>query len=114
MDFVPEGLPTPSYPTFISSQPTNLLFPLYLHADLEPDGTGYGRLVAPLLKMVPHVHLPREGPHLDDGLTEEVVRLPCQLLSQSSLEVVVLVPDSHFDPVARVVTFAASQLVSGK
>ena len=44
--------------------------------------------------------------HLDDGLAEEVVALPRQLLPQLRLEVVVLVPDAHLDAVRRVVAFA--------
>ena len=89
-----------------------LFLALDLHTDLESDGAGDGGSVRPLLEVVPHVHLAREGSHLDDGLAQEVVGLPGQLLSQARLEVVVLVPDAHFDPVARVVTFAASQLVN--
>ena len=45
--------------------------------------------------------------HLDDRLPQEVVGLPGQLLPEPRLEVVVLVPDSHFDPVRGVVTLAA-------
>ena len=64
--------------------------------------------------MVPHVHLAGEGAHLDDRLPQEVVGLPGQLLSESRLQVIVLVPDSNFDPVRRVVTLAAAQLVNRK
>ena len=42
--------------------------------------------------------------YLDDSLPEEVVGLPGELLSESRLEVVVLVPHAHLDPVRRVVT----------
>ena len=54
--------------------------------------------------MIPDVHLARQGSDLDDCLTQEVVTLPGQLLPQPRLQVVVLVPDPHLDPVTRVVT----------
>ncbi len=44
---------------------------------------------------------------LNDCLSEEVVRLPGELLPEPGLEVVILVPDPHLDPVARVVALAA-------
>ena len=61
--------------------------------------------------MIPDVHLTRQGSDLDDGLTQEVVTLPGQLLPQPRLQVVVLVPDPHLDPVTRVVTFEWKLLV---
>ena len=89
---------------------TDLLLSLDLDANLQPDGAGHGRLVGALLEVVPHVHLARERAHLDDGLAEEVVALPRQLLPQLRLEVVVLVPDADLDPVRRVVALAATQM----
>ena len=85
-----------------------LFLALDLHTDLESDGAGDGGSVRPLLEVVPHVHLAGEGAHLDDRLPQEVVGLPGQLLPEARLQVVVLVPDSHFDPVRRVMTLAAS------
>ena len=85
---------------------TDLLLSLDLDADLQPDGAGNGRLVGALLEVVPHVHLARERPHLDDGLAEEVVALPRQLLPQPRLQVVILVPDPDLDAVTRVVALA--------
>ena len=85
---------------------TDLLLSLDLDADLQPDGAGDGRLVGALLEVVPHVHLARERAHLDDGLAEEVVALPRQLLPQPRLQVVILVPDPDLDAVTRVVALA--------
>ena len=45
-------------------------------------------------------------PHLDDGLSEEIIRLSGELLSELGLEVVVLVPHADLDPVAGVVALA--------
>ena len=92
---------------------TDLLLSLDLDADLQPDGAGDGRLVGALLEVVPHVHLARERAHLDDGLAEEVVALPRQLLPQLRLEVVVLVPHAHLDPVRGVVALAATRMSLG-
>ena len=61
--------------------------------------------------MVPHVHLAGQRPHLDDRLAEEVVALPGELLPQSGLQVVVLVPDPDLDPVAGVVALEGELLV---
>ena len=44
----------------------HLLLPLDLNADLQPDGARHGRLVGPLLQVVPHVHLAGERPHLEE------------------------------------------------
>ena len=85
---------------------TDLLLSLDLDADLQPDGAGHGRLVGALLEVVPHVHLAGKRAHLDDGLSEEVVALPRQLLPQPRLQVVILVPDPDLDAVTRVVALA--------
>jgi hypothetical protein len=87
---------------------SDLFLALDLDADVEPDGAGDGRLVCAFLQVVPHVHLAGQRAHLDDGLAEEVVRLPGQLLAQFGLEVVVLIPHAHLDAVGRVVTLAAT------
>lgn len=60
----------------------------------------------PLTQVVPDVHLSAQGADLDDGLAEEVVRLPLELLLHAGLDVVVLVPHSHLDAVGGVVTLA--------
>ena len=83
-----------------------LFLALDLHTDLESDGAGDGGSVRPLLEVVPHVHLPGQGPHLDDRLPEKVVALPRQLLPQPRLQVVILVPDPDLDAVTRVVALA--------
>ena len=61
--------------------------------------------------MIPDVHLTRQGSDLNDGLPQEVVTLPGQLLPEPRLEVVVLVPDPDLDPVAGVVTLEGELLV---
>jgi hypothetical protein len=43
---------------------------------------------------------------LNDCLSKEVIRLPCELLPEPGLEVIVLVPDPDLDPVAGVVALA--------
>ncbi len=60
-------------------------------------------------QVVPDVHLAGQRAHLDDGLSQEVVRLSRQFLPQLRLEVVVLVPDSHLDAVRRVVALAVGR-----
>ena len=52
-----------------------------------------------LTQVVPDVHLSAEGPDLDDALAQEVIRLPLQTLLHAGLDVIVLVPHTHFDPV---------------
>lgn len=47
--------------------------------------------------------------HLDDSLAEEIIRFSGEFLPHLGLEVVILVPDSHFDPVRRIVALAASK-----
>lgn len=49
--------------------------------------------------------------HLNYGLAEEIIALPGQLLPQFGLDVVVLVPHSHLDSVAGVVTLAAGAVI---
>lgn len=56
-----------------------------------------------LTQIVPDVHLAAQRPHLDDTLAQEVVRLPLETLLHSRLDVVVLIPYTHFDPVGGVV-----------
>ena len=89
----------------------HFLLALDLHADLQADRAADGRLVRPLLQVVPHVHLARERAHLDDGLAEEIVRLAGQLLPQLGFQVVVLVPDAHLDAVGRVVALEVELFV---
>ena len=62
--------------------------------------------------MIPDIHFTRQGSDLDDGLAQEVVTLPGQLLPQPRLEVVVLVPHPDLDPVAGVVTLAVKRIIS--
>src|SRR4029434_6446804 len=45
-----------------------------------------------LAKVIPDVHLSTEGAHLDDGLTQEVVRLSLEALLHPRLDVIILVP----------------------
>lgn len=52
-----------------------------------------GRVLSLLLKCT----------HFNDGLTQEIVRLPCKLLAEFRLQVVVFVPHSHLYPVRRIV-----------
>lgn len=59
-----------------------------------------------LTQIVPHIHLAAQRADLDDGLTQEVVGLPLELLLHARLDVVVLVPHSHFDAVRGVVALA--------
>ena len=56
-----------------------------------------------LTQVVPNVHLPTERPDLNDGLAQEVIALSLEPLLHARLDVVVLVPDTHLDPVGGVV-----------
>ena len=89
-----------AYYRFLKLQVRFYLFlSLDFHRDLQPDGPGHTGLVRSLLQVVPHVHLARQGPDLDDGLAEEVVGFSSEFLSKFRLQVVVLVPYSDLDPV---------------
>lgn len=52
-----------------------------------------------LTQVVPHVHLPTESAHLNDGLPQEVIGLSLELLFDPGLDVVILIPNPHFDAV---------------
>lgn len=64
-----------------------------------------------LTQVVPDVHFTAQSSYLDDGLTEEVVRLTFELLLYSGLNIVVLVPHAHFDPIGRVVTLTVEMVL---
>lgn len=51
----------------------HLLLALDLHADVQPDGARHGRLVRPLLQVVPHVHLAGERPNLQREMVAAAV-----------------------------------------
>lgn len=70
---------------------------------------GEPRQRQPLTQVVPDVHLPTQRAHLDDGLPQEVVGLALQPLLDAGLDVIVLIPDSHFDAVRGVMALAASR-----
>ena len=53
--------------------------------------------LARLTEVVPDVHLSAQRSHFDDLLAQKVVRLARELGAQSSLEVVVLVPEQRDD-----------------
>jgi len=53
--------------------------------------------LARLTEVVPDVHLSTQRSHFDDLLAKKVVRLARELGAQSSLEVVVLVPEQRDD-----------------
>lgn len=57
-----------------------------------------------LTQVVPDVHFSAQSSNLDDGLTEEIIRLSFELLLYSGLNIIILVPYAHFDPIGRVVT----------
>lgn len=58
-----------------------------------------------LTQVVPHVHLSTQSADLDDGLPEEVVGLPLELLLHARLDVIVLIPHSYLDAIRGVVAF---------
>lgn len=60
-------------------------------------------------QVVPDIHLSAQRSDLYDGLTQEVVRLPFEVLLHPGLDVVVLVPHSDLDAIGGVVTFAVKQ-----
>lgn len=49
-----------------------------------------------LTQVVPDVHLSAERSDLDDGLSQEVVRLSFETLLHTGLNIIVLIPHSHF------------------
>lgn len=59
-----------------------------------------------LTQVVPNVHLPTQSADFDDGLTQEVIALTFEPLFHSRLDVVILVPNTNFDAIRRVVAFA--------
>lgn len=48
--------------------------------------------------------------YLDDGLSKEIIRFTSELLPHFRLKVIIFIPDSNFDPIRRIVTFAISRL----
>lgn len=77
----------------------DLLLAFNLHGNVKTNRSRDGRLVCSLLEIVPHIHLARQRSHLDDCLTQEVVGLSRELLTKLRLEIVVLVPNAHFDAI---------------
>lgn len=57
-------------------------------------------------EVVPDVHLPAQGPDLNDGLAQEVVGFPLEALLDTGLDVIVLVPHTDFDAVRGVMALA--------
>jgi len=76
--------------------------------------SAWPRETVQLTQIVPDVHLSAQSADLDDGLAEEVVRLPFELLLYARLNVVVLVPHAHLDAVGGVVTFTETNRESAK
>ena len=60
-------------------------------------------------EVVPDVHFAAERPHFDDGLPEKVVRLLFEMLLHPRLDVIVLIPHSHLNPVRGIVALAGIQ-----
>ena len=50
--------------------------------------------------------------YLDDCLSQEVIWLSRQLLSQPCLQVIILVPHPHLDPVTRVVALTETSFIA--
>lgn len=69
----------------------------------SPSGLCRGQ---PVTEVVPDVHLPAQGPDLDDGLAQEVIGLPLEALLDAGLDVIVFVPDADFDAVGGVMALA--------
>lgn len=57
-------------------------------------------------QVVPDVHFSAQRSHFNDALAQEIIRFPLQTLLHLGLDVVVLVPDAHFDSVGEVVALA--------
>jgi hypothetical protein len=57
-------------------------------------------------EIVPHVHFSAQRAHFNDSLTQEVVRLSRELLTQFALQIIVFIPHSHFDSIGGVMAFA--------
>lgn len=62
-----------------------------------------------LTQVVPDVHLPAQCPHLDDGLAQEVVRLPLEALLDAGFDVIILIPDTDFDAVGGIMALTAGR-----
>lgn len=60
----------------------------------------------PVTEVVPDVHLPAQGPDLNDRLAQEIVRLPLEALLDTGLDVIIFVPDTDLDAVGGVMALA--------
>ncbi len=64
-----------------------------------------------LTQVVPDVHFTAQSSNLNDSLTEEIIRLSFELLLYSGLNIIILVPNAHFDPIGRVVTLTVDMFL---
>lgn len=64
-------------------------------------------------EVVPDVHLPAQGPDLNDGLAQEIVGFPLEALLDTGLDVIVLIPHADFDAVRGVMALAG-EMTKGK
>lgn len=60
----------------------------------------------PVTEVVPDVHLPAQGPDLNDCLAQKVVGLPLEALLDTGLNVVIFIPDADLDAVGGVMALA--------
>lgn len=66
-----------------------------------------------LTEVVPDIHLPAQGPDLDDGLAQEVIGFPLEALLDAGLDVIILVPHTDLDAVRGVMALAG-KVTKGK
>lgn len=52
-----------------------------------------------LTQVVPHVHLSAQSSDFDDALAQEIIRFPFETLFHPRLDIVILIPHTHFDSV---------------
>lgn len=58
-----------------------------------------------LTQVVPDVHFSAQRSNFNDALAEEIVRFPFETLLHSRLDVVILIPHTHFNSVGGIVAF---------
>lgn len=60
-------------------------------------------------EIVPDVHLSAQHAHLDDGLTQEIIRFFLKVLLHSGLYIIIFIPHTDFDTVCGIMTLAVKK-----
>lgn len=79
----------------------------YHHCEHASESSDHQIIPPALTQIIPDVHFTTECSHFNDGLSQKIIRLPFKFLLHARLDVIVFVPNAHFDSVRGVVTLAA-------